>query len=193
MENDQTPNPYDAVLADLRAQKERIDTTIALLESLRTGGASAPVARSSAAQPQPKETGKDMGPGAFLGMNIPDATKKLLEMNRRPMQTTEIVRELERGGLMLTSIDKVNTVGSTLLRRFYTLGDIVRVNRGVWGLQEWYPGRKFPGAKVKVDNGEKDSGERSEAQDVGNGSGTNPDIEDLRGDLSPEDLWGDGK
>lgn len=185
MENDQTPNAYDAVLADLRAQKERIDTTIALLESLRASGVASPVSGIAAAQAKPKDAGKEIGPGAFLGMNIPDATKKLLQINRRQMQTTEIVGELERGGLMLTSIDKVNTVGSTLLRRFYTIGDIVRVSRGIWGLQEWYPGRKFPGAKVKIENGEKDSDEESASQeDVGNEEETKP--------VTREQLFGNG-
>lgn len=157
MENDQIPDPYEAVLADLRAQKERIDATIALLESLRAGGVPAPGAGlPPRTETKPKEETEAIGPGAFFGMTIHDAAMKLLRAQRREMQTPEIVRELERGGIRLTSEDKANTVGSILLRRFYNVGDIVRVSRGLWGLQEWYPGRKFPKGSSK---GEEQNGD----------------------------------
>lgn len=171
MENDQNTDPYEAVLADLRTQKERIETTIALLESLRDSGIPATVGKvrvSAAAPTKANEGGEEIGPGAFFGMTIHDATMKLLRTQRREMQTTEIVPELERGGIRLTSSDKPNTVGSILLRRFYNVGDIVRVGRGRWGLQEWYPGRKFP--KGKPDDNHKDEGEEVPA--VGNTQGT---------------------
>lgn len=174
MENDQIPDPYEAVLADLRAQKERIDTTITLLESLRAGGAAVPAAQGSFANQtavKPKDdAGGEIGPGTFFGMTIHDATMKLLRTQRREMQTTEIVPELERGGIRLTSGDKANTVGSILLRRFYNVGDLVRVGRGRWGLQEWYPGRKFP--KGKSDDNAK-GGEQQENA-VGNEQSTRP-------------------
>jgi hypothetical protein len=182
MENDQNTDPYEAVLADLRAQKERIDTTIALLESLRGAGVAAPPVSPARVAPTTQGKSKagnrpDIGPGAFLGMSVADATKMLLHAYHRQMTTPEVVSELERGGVVMTSADKVNTVGSILLRRFYNVGDVVRVSRGVWGLQEWYPGRKFPGAKVKPENGEKGEG-TAEAGDeaVGNEGGTNPDM-----------------
>lgn len=40
-----------------------------------------------------------------------------------------------------------------MTRRFKDVGDIVRVDRGVWGLKDWYPGRKFVAAtrNSKVD------------------------------------------
>lgn len=177
MENDQNTDPYEAVLADLRAQKERIDSTIALLESLRASGIPATVKRVTATGEASKSKGEnrpDLGPGAFLGMTIHDATKRLLASQRRQMQTAEIVTELERGGLVLTSADKINTVGSVLLRRFNTVGDIVRVARGLWGLQEWYPGRKFPGSKSK--NGDVSKGEDAEQDEAegGNKDSTEP-------------------
>jgi hypothetical protein len=159
MENDQSADPYEAVLADLRSQKERIETAISLLESLRAGGAPGSVKTTGAgvgASSKPKEANKPtMGPGALLGMSIPDAAKKVLHSNHRPMSTVELVPELERGGVVMRASDKVNNLGSILLRRFYDIGDIVRISRGVWGLQEWYPGRKFPGGRAKAQNGTK--------------------------------------
>lgn len=178
MENDQAPDPYDAVLADLRTQKERIDTTIALLESLRARGVPAPGTfpdRTSATKSGPVP---QTGPGAFFGMTVHEAAKKLLASQRRQMQTAEIVLELERGGIVLTSADKVNTVGSILLRRFQNVGDIVRVARGLWGLQEWYPGRKFPGGKTNKEESPKggEVNEETEQDETteGNMPGTNP-------------------
>jgi hypothetical protein len=47
----------------------------------------------------------------------------------------------------MNSADPINTVGSVLTRRFKDVGDIVRVDRGIWGLKEWYPNRTFRATK----------------------------------------------
>lgn len=131
-------DPYDAVLADLKAKRDQIDHAILVLEGLR-GGVSLP----GLVQPQ---TGPDAdvdGPGAFLGMTIPDAAKKLLNARKRALGNADIVAAFKAGGLEMRSVDPLNTIGSVLTRRFNTVGDIVRVGRGVWGLAEWYPNRNF--------------------------------------------------
>jgi hypothetical protein len=97
-----------------------------------------------------------MGAGAFLGMSIPDAAKKLLAHERRAMANPEIWEKLKAGGLHLNSADPVNTVGSVISRRFDKVGDIVRVSRGTWGLAEWYPGRNFR-KPAMADTGQPDS------------------------------------
>jgi hypothetical protein len=135
------PDPYDAVLADLRAKRDRIDNTIRLLEELRSGTAVSgamlqPVATESATPIQ--ETA-----GMFLGMSIVDASKKLLALRKRTMGNVEIAKELQAGGLVLTSAEPPNVIGSVLTRRFQQVGDVVKVGRGIWGLKEWYPGRNF--------------------------------------------------
>lgn len=135
----QTPfaDPYDAVLADLQAKRDQIDQTIRLLESMRTsGGSTAPLNCQAAA------TSAD-DPGAFLGMSIPEAAKRLLASKKRSMTNGEISAALQAGGLAMTSADPSNTIGSVLTRRFHQIGDIVRVDRGTWGLKEWYPNRHF--------------------------------------------------
>ena len=141
-------DPYDAVLADLRAKREAIDAAIATLESLRDGrlGIAAP-AWQSTFPTKTVEPGDDAG--MFLGMSISDAAKKLLKLRMRALSNAEIMKELQAGGLVLSSNEPQNVIGSVLTRRFGNVGDIVRVDRGVWGLKEWYPGRTFkPGVKA---------------------------------------------
>jgi DNA-directed RNA polymerase delta subunit len=76
-------------------------------------------------------------------MSIVDATKKLLSIRKRAMGNPEIARELKAGGLAMSSVDPVNTIGSVLTRRFNQVGDVVKISRGTWGLKEWYPNRTF--------------------------------------------------
>jgi hypothetical protein len=184
MDNEQKPGHYDAVIADLRRRITQLQNTISVLEQLKAGGLPGvpdlgddhrETAGSGAESPAPAT-----GPGAFLGMSIADAARKLLGTQRRQMTTSEITTEIERGGVVLTSVDKINTVGSVLLRRFYNTGDIVRVSRGIWGLAEWYPGRKFQkGGGAKSDeSAPKDSEEpQQESAGVGNEPGTEPDFQ----------------
>lgn len=135
----QALDAYDVVLADLRAQRERIDVAIRALEQLR-GVSPQPAAVGGDSSPTPFT---ENDPGAFLGMTVVEATKKLLLSRRKALPNAEIVASLEEGGLVMNSVDKLNTVNSILTRRFKTHGDLVRVKRGVWGLQEWYGSRNF--------------------------------------------------
>jgi len=166
-------DPYDAVIADLRAQRDKIDQTITLLSALRSSGAA--IAPSQAAS----ENGIVETAGMFLGMSIADAAKKLLAMRKRTMGNVEIAREIQAGGLVLTGKDPVNVVGSVLTRRFNEVGDVVKVGRGIWGLKEWYPGRNFkPANKAAAMIAE--AVERFEGEDDGRME-PNGDIEDLIG------------
>jgi HB1, ASXL, restriction endonuclease HTH domain len=141
-------DPYEAVLSDLRAKRDQIDQAIAMIEAVRSG---APLAGSTAS---PVSQPAAEGPGAYLGMTIVEAAKTLLASRRQPLRNPDIVAAFKAGGLVLSSSDPVNTVGSVLTRRFNEVGDIVRVGRGIWGLKEWYPGRNFS-KKDKAENGEK--------------------------------------
>lgn len=132
-------DPYEVVLADLRTQRAQIDQAIDLLTRLR-GAADALL---SPAQMMGQERGGEDPRSIFLGMSIGDATKKLLSLRKRKMTTTEITAELQAGGVMLSGAEPVNAVGSVLTRRFNAGDDVVRVDRGVWGLKEWYPNRSF--------------------------------------------------
>lgn len=141
-------DPYDVVLADLRAQRVRIDQAISALEALR--GLKTSVSAQTET-PAVSTTGGGsaggLGPGAFLGITIVDAAKKLLLHERRQLTNAEMVEAFKRGGLVLNSAEPLNTVGSVLNRRFKEVGDVVRVGRGTWGLKEWYPNRSFKSSK----------------------------------------------
>lgn len=82
----------------------------------------------------------EMAPGTFHGMSILEAVRKLLSIRKRMMTAQEIATDLRTGGLHLQTDTPSNTVTSVLSRAFSAgAGDIVRVSRGQWGLQEWYP------------------------------------------------------
>lgn len=149
-------DPYDAVLADLKAKRDQIDQTIQMIESLRQGKAM-PADLGGQQQGQPQSSNGAIEDGAFLGMTISDAAKKLLLIRKKALGNADFVAAFTAGGLALNSESPINTIGSVLTRRFNEKGDIVRVGRGIWGLKEWYPNRSFN----KKDKGEAD--EKGEA------------------------------
>ena len=132
------PSPYETVIADLKRKRDKIDRAIKALEELPGSADGAMQATQSV-----NAGGVSAAEGAFLGMSIPEASKALLQVRKKTLGSAEIVKGLEAGGLVLTSGNKINTVGSVLNRRFHKVGDIVSVSRGTWGLKEWYPNRRF--------------------------------------------------
>jgi hypothetical protein len=144
------PNAYDAVIADLRAKRDQIDQAIGLLEALREG-VSVPAMNVGQAATGISAligyaTDKDgeIAAGTFHGMSIEAAAKKLLQVRKRTMTAQELAQSLRAGGLHLQSETPANTIASVLSRAFNSGGsDIVRVSRGQWGLQEWYPTQRF--------------------------------------------------
>ena len=124
-------DPYEFVLADLRAKRDQIDAAITAIEALRGGSAlTAPSPAASNGAPDGVLDGS-----AFLGMTIPEAAVKALKIKRRKLPNVEMVAILKAGGLEMNSKDPINTVGSVLTRRADTVGDIVKVGRGVWVLR----------------------------------------------------------
>jgi hypothetical protein len=150
------PDPYESVLLDLRAKRDQINQAIRLLESLRSGGAPASASAPNGGLPENESVDS---PGAFLGMSIHEAAKKLLAARRRALGNAEIAAALKAGGLVMNSADPINLMGSILTRRAHQVVDIVKVGRGIWGLKEWYPNRTFKsGSKA---GGEAAKGETS--------------------------------
>jgi|SRR5665213_239168 len=150
-DDSKTSDPYDLVLADLEAKRAQIEAAIAAVKAIKSGGAMpGAVNLGTNLTDQPSE-----GPGAFLGMTIPEAAKKLLASRRQPLRNPEIAQAFKAGGVHMNSVSAANTIGSVLTRRAETVGDIVKVGRGTWGLKEWYPNRSF-GKKDKAPEGGKD-------------------------------------
>jgi hypothetical protein len=130
-------DPYAVVLADLKAKRDQIDQAIQAIESVRSG---IPLTRTNPMAPESAPNDA----GAYLGMSISDATKKLLSIRKQAMSNADIATALKQGGLVMSvNTDPQNTIGSVITRRFQQVGDIVKVGRGVWGLKEWYPNRTF--------------------------------------------------
>lgn len=151
--------PLSEVLADLRKQRDELDQAIKVLENIGGIASATGLASGTGSASAVSTTGEDseLQDGAFHGMSIADATKKLLSIRKRKMGNPEIARELATGGLVMNSADPVNTVGSVLTRRFNQVGDIVKVARGTWGLKEWYPNRTFkPSGKPTAPQPEAD-------------------------------------
>jgi hypothetical protein len=142
--NDQ-PKPYDTVLAGLRAQRDLYDKAIEALEAVQGGAISIDAVLTNAAASGGASAPHkgEIASGTFHGMNIETAVKKLLQIRKRTLTAQEIVSDLSAGGLTFQSETPGNTVTSVLTRAFKGGSDIVRVKRGIWGLQEWYPNQRF--------------------------------------------------
>lgn len=149
MADESTPSdPYELVLADLKAKRDQIDQMIQNFEAFRAGGAMRAVSATSVAGSFAPNAPTG-GPGALLGMTISEAAKKILTSRREPMRNPDIAAAFKAGGLVLNSADPVNTIGAVLTRRFNEVGDIVKIGRGTWGLKEWYPNRSFKKGETK--------------------------------------------
>src|SRR3546814_13479445 len=99
-------DPYETVLADLKAKRDQLDQAIAAIEAVRSGR---PLAGADAGA-APGSMAPMTGPGAFLGMTIPTAAKKPLPRGRHPPQPPKIATpfrdsrktiSMERGGAVL--------------------------------------------------------------------------------------------
>jgi len=125
---------YRAVLADLKAKRAVLDYAITGLEALISG-------ESSSVVPNSGETpvGVPIQPDTFVGLNIAEAASKYLRIMGRGAKSTEQIADgLNRGGLNCTQSSV-----SAILRRNNNSGegDVIKIGRGLWGLEEWYPGR----------------------------------------------------
>lgn len=129
-------DPYDVVLADLRAKRAQIDQAIAAIEALRGGGTSEN--QEVSIRKQPASTG-EVTPGMFHSLSIADAAKQLLALRKKPLGTQEITESIIAGGVVFSTDTPANTVGSVLHRQAAKVGDVISVGRGTWGLAAWYP------------------------------------------------------
>jgi hypothetical protein len=134
------PVNYEAVLADLEAKKAQIDAAIAAIRALAGIGTASPNQGAS----------QGLEPHSFLGMSIPDATKKYLSIVKRKQSTQDIMKALEAGGLPPSLY---NTIYGVLRRRQKQVGDIINF-KGDWALAEWYPNYKFKKSKDEPESPE---------------------------------------
>lgn len=146
--DEQPPNPYAAVLADLERERDELDSLIARLRKKagesRDGGAASPTQTSNGqlsgnAEGRTAVVPTALTPDAFFGMTIPDAIRMYLKMAKRPTPSPLLINALRDGGLQSTSKDFPASIRTALTRM---RGEVVNLPNG-WALAEWYPGRTF--------------------------------------------------
>lgn len=81
-------------------------------------------------------------PNEFVGLSLPKAAEAVLMRfspapNRRPLKTVELTNAIRKGGLQVAN-------SSQLYRSLHKHARFRTVGRGVWGLDEWYPGPRKP-------------------------------------------------
>jgi hypothetical protein len=123
---------YEAVLADLRAKRDRLDSAIRAIEELM--GVATDITPAAAARAA-VELGT-VQEDTFLGMSTPAAAEKYLRMVKRPKETGEIAEALQKGGIHSTADNFTNSVYTALMRN----EKVIRLGRGKWSLREWHPG-----------------------------------------------------
>jgi len=126
------PINYAAVLVDLEAKRDELDSAIVAIKALlkQTGTMAAthdPVPRISRLDDVPHH--------AFVGLSISRSVRRLLEMMQRRLTVAEIMKGLVAGGL---KPNKYRNVYAILRDREAYQADIIKVD-GRWGLAEWNP------------------------------------------------------
>jgi hypothetical protein len=125
---------YDIVIADLEAERDQLNSLIAMLKQKKTGAPVAAAVAISAHRPSPDSIPHD----AFFGMTLPNAAHKYLSILKTPRQHADLCADLVEGGFKSSASNFPEVVRSTLSRH----PDFVKVRRGQWGLREWYGNRK---------------------------------------------------
>jgi hypothetical protein len=126
---------YQAVVADLKARRARLDQLIAAFEALILGQGDVPELEPASAGSGASILPTAIHPDTFFGLSILDATKKLLKMARRAQHTAAIADAIGQGGLKRPDVN----VLSSILVRAAKGREIVKVGKGMWGLPEFYP------------------------------------------------------
>lgn len=139
---------YTAVLAELEAQRAKIDAAIDAIKALQQGTGWSTVGPTAVNQPKASDSNGtlDIPLDAFHRLSVSQAIRKYLSMRRKPSTTAEIVEALAAGGQSGSDGANFNVVVNNTLNRMQAPdGGISKVKRGVWGLTEWYEN------KAKVD------------------------------------------
>jgi hypothetical protein len=139
---------WEAALAEVEGRIAKLQATAEGIRMI--------IAQGGSVVPSPGGGGGSLGPSAFLGMSIPDATKKYLSTVKQKKSTQEIIDALTAGGLPKS---KYTTVYAILARRQKQVEDIVNM-KGDWGLAEWYPNHRFKTSKEESDKYEESPEEK---------------------------------
>jgi DNA-directed RNA polymerase delta subunit len=165
-EKENAPTQYDAVLADLYAKRDEIDSAINTILFLQGSGST--VASTANANGAVRATRAGAIPSnAFFGMSLVDAAKKYIELSQAKRTLAQIVKGLEEGGM---PPQKPGTVYAALRRRESTVGDIMKLGEE-WGLKDWFAGISV-GESAKTTKGKK--GKKKSAKKAANKKAAKP-------------------
>jgi hypothetical protein len=131
---------YQAVLADLKEQRKQLDLVISVLERQIAGARV--VAGAAATLPVNSPEGPSQAAfsqGAFLGLKLPEAIRRYLQMTKRPQTAKEIAEGLREAGMIVTAKHFYSNVYTALIRGKRS-GDFTHHGKE-WLLAEWRPGR----------------------------------------------------
>jgi DNA-directed RNA polymerase delta subunit len=128
---------YVAVRDDLKKRIEQLQSALNGVEGILAAVGLTGSQRASSPQ--------DIARDEFLGMTIPDAAKKYLEVVRTPQTIGQIWEGLKQGGLPHI---KYNAVYTAIWRRESPEGDFARVDENLWGLAVWY--KTIPNVKRRA-------------------------------------------
>jgi hypothetical protein len=93
----------------------------------------------------------------FTGLSIAEAAAEYLRIVGRPARSTdEITDAIRRGGLQRVSLGSVATI---LIRGHNSNGPVVRVQKGLWGLADWYPKRPARIMRVRIKSRDESEGD----------------------------------
>lgn len=146
---DNPSSPLQALIADLRQQREKIDARIAMLESWNEDGTSQGSANAGIG-------GSAIGRHDFVGMTTPEAIKKFFKKKGGLHKPRDIAQALLDGGYDAADLNAAYVNVYSALKR--TLNkDAVKL-RGEWGSAEQYPNLVKKGAAAKGDDEEDDEG-----------------------------------
>lgn len=120
-------DPYELVLADLRAKRDDIDSLINTLEAYRTK--SEPSTTNVASQARKG--------GSLFDLSVVEACKLVLRQRGQPLSSDDIAKELMAGGHMMTLSHAADSITSVLDRALQKDEGIVRIGQGPWALVEW--------------------------------------------------------
>lgn len=130
---------YGVVLADMEAKRGALDAAIANMKLFLSGhpvldGLGPPAISNNSAM-----AGGEVPAGAFLGKSIPEGALLYLEIVKRKATSREIAEALKRGGMESTSSNFQGIVHAVLDRYRKAGGEVVKLDRSMWGLAKWYP------------------------------------------------------
>jgi hypothetical protein len=126
---------YQAVVADLKSRRARLDQLIAGFEAMILGQGDPATLDVDPTAPTGGVLPTMIHADTFFGLSIADAAKKFLKMARRAQHTAAIADAVGQGGLKRPDVN----VMSSILVRAAKGREVTKVGKGMWGLAEWYP------------------------------------------------------